>query len=112
MGKFAVEDWTKNWYVNAKPEAQNEFRIWLLERLHAERMNITFTKADGTVRHMHCSLHADLLPEPEAEKAVEETEKNEHKDFIRVFDLDKSAWRTVRLDRIEYFSYNLGALHI
>lgn len=110
MSKFLVENWSKTWYTNAKPEAQNEFRLWLLERLHAERMNITFTKSDGTIRHMHCSLHTELLPEMAYK--LEDDMNEEHRDYVRVYDLDKAAWRTVRLDRIQDFSYNLGELHI
>jgi hypothetical protein len=41
-----------------------------------------------------------------------EVEPEEHKDYVHVFDLDKQAWRTIKLDKIIDFSYNLGMLHI
>lgn len=104
---FVVENWKTDWYQNAVVEERQSFRHWLLEHLRNERMNISFIKADGTRRLMHCSLHAELLPAGDYE-----VEPEEHKDYVHVFDLDKQAWRTIKLDKIIDFSYNLGMLHI
>lgn len=110
MVTFVLSEWTASWYNNAKPEAQLEFRNWLKNTLQSERMNISFKKADGTVRNMHCSLHPELLP------PITQTESNkikkENSEVLAVFDLDKQAWRSFRLDSIQDFSYNLGELHV
>jgi hypothetical protein len=108
MGSFVLSEWTPTWYGNAKPEAQQEFRIWLKETLQNQRMNITFKKTDGTERHMHCSLHAELLPEAE----IKTSNRKENLDTLSVWDLDKLAWRSFKLNSITDFSYNLGALHV
>jgi hypothetical protein len=72
-------------------------------------MNITFKKADGSIRHMHCTLHADLLPEAMAEKT---SNRKENIDTLSVWDIDKQAWRSFKLETVTDFSYNLGALHV
>jgi hypothetical protein len=109
MGSFVLAEWKPTWYGNAKPEARLEFRNWLKQTLVAERMNITFKKADGSIRHMHCTLHADLLPEATAETT---SNRKENIDTLSVWDIDKQAWRSFKLENVTDFSYNLGALHV
>lgn len=61
---------------------------------------VTFTKVNGELREMTCTLKADIVPAYERKTPVkEDTEKV--RDTISVWDLDKKAWRSFRLDNIQ-----------
>ena len=102
--------WNKNWYETASIDDRLMFRSWLKSILKTQRMNVAFKKADGSTRHLHCSLHPELLPEI---VVTENTNiKKENTEVLAVYDLDKQAWRSFRLDSIQDFSFNLGSLHV
>lgn len=61
---------------------------------------ITFTKADGTVRDMKCTLSEKILP---AKEIVESHQKNSS-DNCPVWDVDAQAWRSFRWDSISKIS--------
>lgn len=57
-------------------------------------VKVVFTKANGDIREMDCTLKQELLPET--------SQKSNHPvgDTMVVFDLDANAWRSFRLDRV------------
>jgi len=65
---------------------------------------ITFTKKDGTSRDMICTLREDIL----SVFTPQETEKSEKKtrkmnpDVLAVWDVEKKAWRSFRVDSVEF----------
>lgn len=62
---------------------------------------VTFNKTDGTVRIMRCTLNSELIDQyatPYERKTNRVATINE--DVLRVFDLDKLAWRSFRLDSV------------
>lgn len=61
-------------------------------------ITVTFTKADGSARTMKATLFSDLLP-PKDSTATTKTIK-ESADAIRVYDLEKKAWRSFRYDSV------------
>lgn len=85
------------------PDNWNEYTAdhknqWLRAALACD-LNITFTKVDGTVRTMPCTLRADALPP---------TPINEQKklkaykpDTISVWCLDKKEWRSFRVMNVQ-----------
>ena len=110
---FNFETWNKDWIKEATEEDKSEFRDFLVSILKEQRMNISFVKTDGTLRHLHCSLHPDLLPMKEVKDVDEEkAPRKKNFDVIATFDLDKMAWRSFRLDSVKDFSFNLGDLHV
>jgi hypothetical protein len=53
---------------------------------------------------MHCTLNPELLPaQPELSEA--KAPRAESEEVVRVFDTEKQAWRSFRLDKIVGFSY-------
>lgn len=73
----------------------------LYELLRTHILKVTFTKADGTIRHMRCTLMDALMPVKAISELYEATVINEN--AISVWDLDKTDWRAFRLDSvIEY----------
>ena len=65
---------------------------------------ITFTKKDGTSRDMICTLREDILP-PEFLNGTEQMEKKSRKsnpDVLPVWDVEKKAWRSFRVDSVEF----------
>lgn len=65
---------------------------------------ISFTKSDGTSRDMLCTLREDVLP-PEFLNGSEQMEKKQRKqspDVLPVWDIDKNAWRSFRIDSVEF----------
>ena len=65
---------------------------------------VTFTKNDGTTRDMLCTLREDILP-PEFLNGTEQMEKKSRKinpDVLPVWDLEKKAWRSFRIDSVEF----------
>jgi len=76
-----------------------EFVGNLLTELNTRVVGVTFTKADGTVRNMNCTLQSGIVPvvehrEPKNSTALPET--------LVVWDTDKNSWRSFRLDRITH----------
>jgi len=78
----------------------NYIKAWL----YNERCRVTFTKKDGTIRTMLCTLKEKYLPQK-----IEETysiskalEANNH--LVAVWDLEKKAWRSFRFDSVLEFT--------
>jgi hypothetical protein len=68
--------------------------------------NVTFTKLDGNLRIMRCTLKQDLIPADKFPRdRTQDSLKNENRkprtDFIAVWDLDKNDWRSFRMDRVD-----------
>lgn len=100
--------WNPTWYSSASEAEQAEFRDWFRGLLVSERVNVRFTKADGTDRLMHCTLHPELVPVTE----VKEGSKPRSQEAQSVWDIDAGAWRSFRWDRMQEFSFSLGDLHV
>jgi len=71
----------------------------LKQMLQENQCEVTFTKVDGSVRVMPCTLKSDLLPviETKTEKAA----KNENPDTLSVWCLDKKEWRSFRVANVQ-----------
>ena len=64
-------------------------------------VQVSFTKADGSHRDMRCTLKNDLLPPAEEGKQfLSEYTAIPNDEYVRVFDIDKQAWRSFRIDSI------------
>jgi len=59
---------------------------------------VTFIKKDGTVRVMQATLDPKNLPVVEAR--VNATPRKENPDVVAVYDMEKSAWRSFRIDSV------------
>ena len=103
--------WRGTWYAQADEKERELFREWMQSILKTERVNICFTKADGTERWLHCSLHPDLIPAEKLQKEEASTRKRST-EAQSVWDIDKNDWRSFRWDSIKEFSFNLGELHV
>jgi hypothetical protein len=88
-----------------KPFNTDEGRNWLTSHLKFGPVEVTFTKKDGTERTMKCTLKEDLmLP---YEKKTDRV-KEENKETLAVYDLEKESWRSFRLDSITKVSFTIG----
>lgn len=66
--------------------------------LHHGVCDVTFTKINGEVRTMPCTLDSDLLP-PEPLREFHRT-KVYNPDTLSVWCLDKMAWRAFRVANV------------
>ena len=94
---------TKDW----GDKEWNKFTNWLTGMLKInESVTVTFTKVDGSVRVMNCTLKPELLPVVEVKPLQEgKTPRKESTTSIRVYDLEKSEWRsftTKNVTRVEF----------
>ena len=71
-------------------------RDTLVEGLKRDVLTVSFTKVNGEERIMNCTLHESLLPEAVAGTSS----KKENPDVIAVWDIDKDAWRSFRVDSV------------
>ena len=87
----------------------NFTREQLFELLHTGECVVEFTKVDGTVRTMPCTLNEALLPPPPVhitntdnpiDFPAPRKEKKQNPDTMSVWCLDKKEWRSFRLDNV------------
>lgn len=69
----------------------------LLGTLRAGVATVTFTKVSGETRVMRCTLVPSLCPEAFKDTPPEATTPT---NTIRVFDLEKDAWRSFKADSV------------
>lgn len=86
-----------------------DFKQNLKGMLHGnEEVSVKFTKKDGSDRTMLCTLNESKIPSDKLPKAKEDGSPATSftADALRVFDTEKSEWRSFRFDSIK--SVKLG----
>lgn len=82
---------------------------YLKNALQNGELDVKFIKKDGSDRSMRCTLKPDLLPKTVSDVLPEQ--KTPNPDVLRVWDLEKSAWRSFRLDSIIGFSESSNGIN-
>ena len=77
----------------------SNFITHLKEKLNENVVQIEFTKKDGSNRIMICTRNFSKIPKESHPK--EDTNKIANENILKVWDTEKSAWRSVRLDSIQ-----------
>lgn len=76
---------------------KDEFIKLLKEKV----VTVKFKKKDESIRKMTCTLSEDYLPEPEEIiEGQEKRTKKENPNTLPVWDLEKLAWRSFRVDSV------------
>jgi hypothetical protein len=86
-------------------------RQWLKSMLNVGVTDVTFIKADGSLRTMKATLDGSHIPQSTAPLTPvnEERKKPEKNDDVcKVWDTEAGAWRSFRYDRIKSITVNLG----
>jgi len=82
--------------------------MWTMEsisqHLKENVVEVIFTKVNGDERVMRCTLMREYLPEQ-----TDIEERAPRKDAVAVWDLEKGAWRSFRVDSIKSVSSILKA---
>ena len=78
----------------------------IIEALKAHKCVIKFTKVNGEVREMPCTLREDIVPKYERKTPIKETAKET--DLISVWCLDKGAWRSFHASSVSELKLELG----
>jgi hypothetical protein len=74
------------------------------EKLNRHLCRIVFLKENGTIRDMLCTRDLRRVPEEHKPKSPDGKPKNSDK-ALRVFDVEKRAWRSFKLDNLSTFFY-------
>lgn len=64
-------------------------------------IEVKFTKKDGSLRVMKCTLKEDLIPTEHAPKGTGKVKTSG--DVISVFDVENNGWRSVNCATIQEF---------
>jgi hypothetical protein len=86
-----------------------EFKTWTKGLLHDDNVKslcVTFTKKDGTTRDMQCTLCEGRIPADKTPKSEGKT-STDSGSAVRVFDIEKSEWRSFRWDSVTKVSFDL-----
>lgn len=77
-------------------------REWLKGVLHEGVTEIVFTKKDGTLRTMKCTLADSEIPGDFAPKGEGKAKSDE---AIAVFDVEAQGWRSFRWDSVKSIAF-------
>ena len=79
----------------------------IVEALKHSVCAVTFTKVNGEVLTMPCTLREDVVPAYERKTPVREATDKE-KATLSVWCVDKAAWRSFRVDSVTKVEINVG----
>ena len=88
-------------------DEQKITREYLTELLHNNELKIAFEKKDGTMREMKCTLKEDMLPKRVAKDDTEKKPRKVNEEVLVVFDVEKQAFRSFRLDSLRSFGFTI-----
>jgi hypothetical protein len=79
----------------------------LIKLLKEKVVTIKFKKKDDSIRKMICTLSEDYLPQlEEVTESGEKRTKKENPNTLPVWDLEKLAWRSFRVDSVVEYETN------
>ena len=71
-----------------------------IKKLSKGPCTVLFTKNDGSLRKIYCTLKEDLIAE---DRKPTNKERKVNTDSVPVWDLEKLEWRSFRVDSVEDF---------
>ena len=74
---------------------QLSLRNDLIDRLKNGLIYVTFTKKDGSIRHMKATLMEEHLPPFERKENVEVKKEIEPSRYVNVWDFENKGWRKI-----------------
>jgi hypothetical protein len=77
-------------------------RVNLKNRLKIEEVKLEFTKKNGDLRKMRCTLNESFIPHDKLPKKI--PKRKEPETALAVFDLDKQDWRSFCWDELDWNS--------
>jgi hypothetical protein len=98
-------------YQEGNENDRKVYRDWLKKMLQVGVTNVTFVKADGSLRTMKATLDPVVIPLPAIPNALlteNKKEKTQNDDVCKVWDTEANAWRSFRYDRIKSITVELG----
>jgi len=75
----------------------------MIRELKARICTVEFTKKNGEVRNMHCTLNESLIPDEDKPK-TDSAPRKQNTEVIRVYDTTNSGWRSFRVDSVMIFT--------
>ena len=72
------------------------------------KVELKFTKKDGSIRYMNCTRKPDVIPSKEQKEITEGVKVKDQLEIlnqIRVYDIDCNGWRTVNFDTVEWVNF-------
>lgn len=73
----------------------------IVAMLQAGVCEVTFTKVNGEIRQMPCTLKSELLPTVDANKLHEEKTRKQNPDNLSVWCTDKNEWRSFKIANVQ-----------
>jgi len=108
---MSIEDLKELEYINSCAAEHYEDlddadkqRDYLKAMLAEDILLVTFTKKNGDLREMYCTLQDEFIPEHK--KYFSESNSGERKknlEVLAVYDMEKADWRSFRMDTITAF---------
>lgn len=80
-------------------EIEHDF---IVKFLKIGKYKIKFTKKDGTVREMVCTLDEKYIPKSDIPVGKS---RHKTKDVVSVYDLEKNGWRSFRVNSLKDIIY-------
>ena len=102
---------TLNWIntdVKVTDELEPKLHKWLKGVLVSTPVTVTFTKVDGTVRVMKCTLESTKIPKVEIKEDAKPRKQSDSTKALRVFDLEKKEWRSFTIKNIKRIEFTIG----
>lgn len=87
-----------------KTETKRSTILKLIEFLNGKFFTVEFTKKDGTIRLMNCRTGVKKHLKPGAKKI--NIKPAFYTGVIRVFDLQKKAYRSINIDTVKKINFN------
>lgn len=76
----------------------------IINKLHKNVCEVTFTKTNGEERVMLCTLNTSVIPIVESSDDTPKRTKKENLDVQAVYDVTANGWRSFRWDSVKGFS--------
>jgi hypothetical protein len=73
----------------------------IVAMLQADVCEVTFTKVNGEIRQMPCTLKSELLPVVDANKLHEGKTRKSNPDNLSVWCTDKNEWRSFKIANVQ-----------
>jgi len=100
--RFFIMKHTLEGIMNSMNDSKTNLPTSFLDDLKHNICQVNFTKKDGTVRKMLCTLSPEILQEQKLDEQSQTRKSNP--DVISVWDLENSGWRSFRKDSVVDFS--------